>query len=315
VGKGNYRNPQRGNIRSKGGIPEGKMNDRKLIIHADDAGMGNAVDEAIFQALIRGYATCASILVPAPWLMQVVKRWREHPEFDLGLHLCLTSEWEECRWGPVSSPAEVPGLLDEEGYLWRSVEQVVAHATREEVETEIRAQVQRALGLGLMPTHSDTHMGTLYATPQFFSAWMRVAEEFSIPPMLVSPESQVAQYRLKTQPQTLAPILAEMNTLPARFSILDELVMDVDPVELEPRRAAFREIVRSLRPGVTQIIVHFACDYPEMSAMDSLWARKRVNDYRIFSSPEMEELIEGQGISLIGWREFVDSIADSAMAR
>jgi len=288
------------------------VDDRKLIIHADDAGMGNAVDEAIFEALMRGYATCASILVPAPWLMQVVKRWRGHPELDLGLHLCLTSEWDEYRWGPVASPAEVPGLVDDEGYLWRSVEQVVAHAALEEVEREIRAQVQRALVLGLTPTHLDTHMGTLYATPQFFGAWMRVAEEFNIPPMLVSPESQVAQYMLKTQALALAPILAKLNTLPARFPVLDELVMDVDPVELEPRMEAFSEVIRNLKPGVTQIIVHFSCDYPEMSAMDALWARKRVNDYRIFSSPEMEGLVEAQGVRLIGWRGFVSDVANSA---
>jgi predicted glycoside hydrolase/deacetylase ChbG (UPF0249 family) len=288
------------------------MDDRKLIIHADDAGMGNAVDEAIFDALIRGYATCASILVPAPWLMQVVKRWREHPELDLGLHLCLISEWEGCRWGPVSSPAEVPGLVDDEGYLWRSVKQVVAHATAQEVEIELRAQVQRALGLGLTPTHLDTHTSVLYARPQFFGAWMRVAEESNIPPMLVSPQSQVAQYMLKTQAQAMAPILAKLNTLPARFPVLDELVMDVEPVEFEPRRDAFSEVIRNLRPGVTQIIVHFSCDYPEMRAMDSLWARKRVNDYRIFSSPEMKGLIEAQGVRLIGWREFVDDVANSA---
>jgi len=195
-------------------------------------------------------------------------------------------------------------LIDEQGYLWRDVEQVVRHATPEEVETEIRAQVERALGLGLAPTHLDTHMGTLYATPEFFGAWIRVAEEFDIPPILVSPECQIAQYRLKTQPQTVTPIVAEMKTLSARLPVLDELVMDVDPVELEPRRQAYRQIICSLKPGVTQIIVHFACDYPEMKAMHPLWARKRVNDYRIFSSPDMERLIEEQEISLIGWRGF-----------
>lgn len=154
-----------------------------------------------------------------------------------------------------------------------------------------------------MPTHLDTHTSVLYATPQFFGAWMRVAEEFNIPPMLVSPESQVAQERLKTQAEAMAPILAKVNALSASFPVLNELVLDVNPVELEPRREAFREVIRNLRPGVTQIIVHFSCDYPEMRAMDSLWAKKRVNDYWIFSSPDMETLIEEQGISLIGWRE------------
>ena len=84
------------------------------------------------------------------------------PQADIGVHLTLTSEWNTWRWTSLSKPDEVPGLIDPEGKMWRSVREVVMNATPREVDTEIRAQIDRMISLGLKPTHIDTHMGTLY---------------------------------------------------------------------------------------------------------------------------------------------------------
>lgn len=277
-----------------------------LILHADDLGMGNAVNKASFLALKRGCVTSGSILIPAPWRMQVVSWWKQNTWADLGLHLCLTSEWASCRWGPVLPASEVPGLIDEEGYFWRTVEDVVSHATPEEIEREIRAQIERALKLGLNPTHLDTHMGTLYATPEFFKIWIEAAKDFNIPPMLVSPESEIAKFRLQNQPEATRAILDQMKAIPEEcaFPILDELVMDVEPVGLFPRGIAYKEIIEGLEPGVTQIIVHLAHNYPEMEAMHALWSLKRQNDFAIFADPYINELRKKRGVCLIGWRDF-----------
>jgi chitin disaccharide deacetylase len=89
------------------------------------------------------------------------------PKADIGVHLTLTSEWKTWRWGTLADPEKVPGLIDPQGKMWRSVPEVVINATPQEVEAEIRAQIDKMLELGYKPTHIDTHMGTLYGSPEF----------------------------------------------------------------------------------------------------------------------------------------------------
>ena len=156
---------------SNGALVEEPSAEKLLIIHADDVGMCHSVNEATILALEGGIVTSGSIMVPCPWFLEIAEYCRENPEADLGIHITLTSEWKHYRWRPVSSINKVPGLIDEEGYLWHSEEDVAKHASPAEVEIEIRAQVQRAIDFGIKPTHIDTHMGTVYETPEFFAAY------------------------------------------------------------------------------------------------------------------------------------------------
>ena len=288
-----------GNLAEKLGYPS---DTKLLIIHADDVGMCHAVNRATIKALEKGIITSGSIMVPCPWFLEIAEYCRQHPEADLGIHATLTSEWKHYRWRPVSSIDKVPGLVDEEGYLWHSVEDVVKHATPEEVETEIRAQVQRAIDFGIKPTHIDTHMGTVYTSPEFFKAYCKVAREFGIPPMIVSPESDVAKQRRKSN-RVIASLFETLDTLASGLPMLDNLVTGVGSVKLERRREEYKEVIRNLKPGVTQIIVHLGLDRPEMHAITSSWLA-RYNDFRIFTDPEMKRFIEEQGVKLIGWRDW-----------
>ncbi len=108
-----------------------------LIIHADDVGMCRSVNMATFSAFEVGMIKCGSIMVPCPWFQEVAAYCRENPDADLGIHLTLTSEWKYYRWGPVASKDKVPSLIDEEGFLWRSSQQVQENAKAEEVEFAI----------------------------------------------------------------------------------------------------------------------------------------------------------------------------------
>src|SRR5687768_7497171 len=154
--------------------------ERVLMIHADDVGMCHSVNAASIKAMTEGVVSSASVMVPCPWFPEIAAWSREHPEADLGLHLTLTSEWRQYRWRPVSPPDQVRGLIDPEGFMWRSVADVKKHASAREVETEIRAQIERALKFGMKPTHVDSHMGTLFADSAFFEAYVRVARDVKI---------------------------------------------------------------------------------------------------------------------------------------
>jgi len=144
--------------------------------------MCHFVNQATKKAYEKGTVSSGSLMVPCPWFIEAAAYFRAHPEFDVGLHLTLTSEWELYRWQPVASKDRVPGLIDQDGFLWRSSEEVAQHATPEEVETETRAQVERAKHFGIRPTHLETHMGTLFARFEGVEVYYKVADEYGIPP-------------------------------------------------------------------------------------------------------------------------------------
>src|SRR5450755_5134779 len=151
-----------------------------LIIHADDLAVSHSQDRASFAALDSRAASSASIMVPCPWLTEVADYAKAHPDADLGLHLTLTSEWKNYRWGPVATHNEVPGLIGVDGSLWPDVPLVSKNASPAEVEKEIRAQVELALKVGIHPTHLDSHMGTLF-TAAYFPTYVKVAREYRLP--------------------------------------------------------------------------------------------------------------------------------------
>lgn len=275
-----------------------KATDKLLIIHADDAGMCHSVNAATFRALEAGIVTCASIMVPCPWMPEAAEYARLHPEADLGLHLTLTSEWRLYRWRPVVPASQVPGLLDSEGYLPRSVQEVVSRATPAEVERELRAQVARARQFGIKPTHVDSHMGTLFTKP-FYEVYTRVAKESGVPPMLITPTGEWAQ-----QAKALG-IDAEATTAALReqgFVFLDFLNTGEGGDTLESRREAYTRVLRSLKPGVTQIIVHLSLDDEEIRHITGNW-QARWHEFQIFTDPKTRELIDSLGIKLIGYRD------------
>src|SRR6478609_8333438 len=86
-----------------------------LILHADDLGVAHSENAASFDALDKGAINSASVMMPTPWVTEVVEYAKQHPNADLGLHLTLTSEWLTYRWGSVESKDKVPSVLDSPG--------------------------------------------------------------------------------------------------------------------------------------------------------------------------------------------------------
>src|SRR5215211_2188242 len=152
-----------------------------LIVHADDLGMTHSVNAATIKAFETGLVNSGSIMVPCPWLSEIATFARATPQADLGLHLTLTSEWTQFRWGPVSSRDRVSSLLDKDGYFRLTETDAAAQADPKQVEMEITAQIERARALGIQPTHLDSHMGTLYQNKALFEIFLRVARKQKLP--------------------------------------------------------------------------------------------------------------------------------------
>src|SRR5271154_2655714 len=156
-------------------------NARLLVIHADDLGMNHSANRAIFEALEKGWGTSASILVPCPWFPEVVKWTKEHPDADVGIHQALNSEWTSFRWGPVSPKDKVSTLLDSDGYLPLDTPAVMQNAKLSEVETELRAQIDRAQSAGIHLTHLDTHMGALFESTDLYKLYQKMGHSYGLP--------------------------------------------------------------------------------------------------------------------------------------
>lgn len=274
--------------------------DRLLILHADDIGMCHSVNAATIKAMTQGVVTCGSVMVPCPWFPEIAAWAREHPEADLGLHLTLTSEWRYYRWRPVvHCKDKVKGLLDEEGFMWRSVEQVKQHASPKEVELEVRAQIERSLQFGMKPTHIDSHMGTLFTDPRYFEVYVRMGMEYGILPMLLEPTPKIIgmakQLGLDYQP--IAAKLKEQG-----FPLLDDLITDIRGDSYEERKNCIYDFIRNLKPGVTEIILHLSGDDEEIRHITDNW-QARYHEFLIFTSPETKKLIESEDIKLIGYKQ------------
>ncbi len=275
-------------------------NDKVLMIHADDIGMSHSVNVATIEALKKGIVTSGSIMVPCPWFPEIAAYFREHPELDLGLHLTLTSEWKYLRWRPVAQLDKVKGLIDEEGYMWKSERQTAAKATPQEIETELRAQIDRALAFGLKPTHLDTHMGTLYTRKDFFDVYTKLGKEYGIPVMVMRPTLQAIQYgKLSGSPigeDALKKIEAD------GFAMLDYLDTGVPGKNFAERKESYKKFLKNMKPGVTMLIVHLGMNDPELKATTGSW-EQRYGDFLSVTDPEIEALIKELGIKLTTWRE------------
>lgn len=311
-----------------------KPGDRVVIIHVDDAGMSHDSDMGVEKSLDAGLATSFSVMMPTPWVPEIVHYIKAHPNVDAGLHLTLNSEWKDYRWAPVAGPTVVPGLVDTEGDLWSTTEATVSHATADEVEKEIRAQLARALRMGFHPTHLDSHMGTVLATPAFAERYIKVGAENHIPIMFPGGHDTLLgeQFRNETvahlkdegkwkegMPVPENPMLTQARAMGQTvwnlgLPVLDDLFnVSYDwklPAGVPPTDANLRKMkidgytaaFHRLKPGVTQIIIHAtdtSCIFPFISNSGPT----RRGDLLAITSPELREAARREGLILTTWRE------------
>ena len=261
-----------------------------LILHADDLGVAHAVNAASLDALERGAISSASVMMPTPWVTEVAAWARAHPDHDLGLHLTLTSEWKSYRWGSVAPADRVPSLLDSAGTFPSDVPPVVARAKPAEVELELRAQVERALAIGLRPTHLDSHMGANFTSPELIATYVKVARAYGLPFLSVRGDPRAAGMGLTD-----------------RDVVLDAVVIAGADVPRDGWTKFYVDAVKNLKPGLTEMIVHLGRDDAELQAVTvdhepygSAW---RQRDYDVVTSAEFKQALKDNGVVLVTWRD------------
>ncbi|MFP6676463.1 MAG: polysaccharide deacetylase family protein [Pirellulaceae bacterium] len=255
----------------------------RLIVRSDDMGAAHAVNVACLRTVTHGIARSIEVIVPAPWFIEAVEMLKQHPDIDVGVHLDLTSEWSRVKWGPVCK--SVPSLVDANGHFYPMTRQQRGWPPNtgfldsdwkiDQVERELRAQIETAKRLLPNVTHLSAHMGTATSSPELRTLTQRLAAEYDLPLSLPN---------IKATERFGGP-----QTTP------------------EEKETQMIQILENLSPGLWMFVEHPALDTPEMRALghrgyDNV-ASDRAGVTRAFTSGKAKEVIERRSIQLVSYAD------------
>jgi chitin disaccharide deacetylase len=259
---------------------------RLVIISCDDLGSCHAANEGVYGSLRGGVATCASLMVPAPWARDAANRYS--PTDDIGVHITLNCEYEAYRFGPIT---HAPSLLSGDGGFPNTITDLWEHADPAEVLRECRAQIERALAWGIDVTHLAPHLTAITLRPEFFDTYLELAVEHQLPIRLPS------------------SISADQAGFPFRRLAEEEGVVFPDHFDHDWRagsRSRVFEALANLQPGVTEIHVQPTIDSPEVRALTE-HAAHYIDDYRLMTEePALRAALSASGAIPIGYRDLRD---------
>lgn len=249
-----------------------------LLFRLDDIGMCHSVNMAAKEVLETRMPVSMSVMVPCPWFTEAVEILKQYPHVSVGIHLTLNSEWKNYRWGPVAGVTMVPSLVDSLGHFFPSRSKLFANNPRlEEIETELRAQIEKAQKAGLKIDYLDYHMGAAMQTPQTRAIVEKLAAEYGL---------AISRYydEVDVEGGYAAPVANKLDTLLKK--------------------------VTNLQPGGTKLfVVHIGLDEPEMAAMEDLnpsgprdMSKHRQAELRALLAPNFQQLINSERFRIVNYR-------------
>ena len=262
-----------------------------LLIRSDDAGMSHSVNVALLRLIESGLPVSVSVMFPTPWYQETVEILKRHPAVSVGIHLTLNSEWKNYRWGPVLGRTAVPSLVDGDGYFFPSADALYRNnPDLQEVERELRAQIDRARGSGLRIDYVDYHMGTVMGRPELRDITERLAREYSLGMSGYFGEAD-------HDPQYWAAPAAKLDSL---------LVL-----------------VNRLEPGLHLVVTHVGIDDAELGALLDMntsnplpdMSKNRQGELDALTSPRFGAAVRARNIRLVTYRQLIDMHGLQGMRR
>ncbi len=274
------------NTYKKGPIQESEI---RLIVRGDDIGFCHAANVGCIQSYRDGIMQSVEIMVPAPWFTEAVEMLKNNPGLDVGIHLTVTCEWDNLKWGPVVSKNEVSSLVDKDGFFYPRTSQEAdfppntgfkeANPNPAELEKELRAQIEKGLSKISNVTHLSAHMGAPTCTPELRAVVEKLSHEYKLP--IIVPGSKNVRSFVKSTSTSASEI--EKNLV---------------------------ELLENLEPGNLYILVeHPGMDTPEMRAIGHFKSRhialQRDGVTKAFTSEWVKDVIRQKGIKLVSYGEIL----------
>jgi predicted glycoside hydrolase/deacetylase ChbG (UPF0249 family) len=255
----------------------------RLIVRGDDMGYSHSGNLALIKCYKEGIESSIEVIVPSPWFPEAVQMLAENPGIDVGVHLALTSEWDNVKWRPVS---DCPTLKDADGYFFPMIHPNKNYPKRailennwkiEDVEREFRAQIEIALKKIPRISHLSSHMGCAGMNEEVKALTRKLAKEYKIP---VDPD---------TDHQGAVTYDGPKKTSTEKIS-------------------SFKNMLGKLEAGKTYIFIdHPGLDDAELQAIHHIGyegvAADRQGVTDVFTNPEVKALIKEKNIQLIGYRD------------
>ncbi len=276
---------------------------RYVIIHSDDAGMCHSVNVATIDSLQRGIVSSTSIMTCCDGFEEFAEFARAHPDKDYGVHLTLTCESSKQTWGPVSPATQVPSLVNSRGNFRRTSNDVATYAKAEEVDRELRAQIDRALNAGIEISHLDNHMWSLLTRPDLVAVYTQLSIDYGLPIRYRKVEKLPPDQRQEFSGNVLLAYEREGERLKKyRMPIFDFVESNNYDAPPDQKRNYLLQVLRDLKPGVSEILVH--CAYQMEGHADAPHVESRAMDAKFFQSKEAADTVKRLGLKVITWKEF-----------
>jgi chitin disaccharide deacetylase len=291
---------------------------KKLIIAADDFGLTHRVNEAIAIACRDGIVTSASLMVTGAGFESAVDTARSEPNLDIGLHLNLTEG------SPVANPSTVPTLADSRGFLYKHPLKLAASlfqrtVSLNDLEREIRAQIEKALNSSLWVTHIDGHKH-VHLLPAVFRIIRRVAPDYGIfalrsaheriPRVVSMLARQKSSWRQVLKQCAAAKLISASSVVaqsgkkqsefvtPNRFyGIAQTGFLDL---------ASFADIVHDVNDGNHELMCHPGFVDDDLKMAPTRLRAQRERELELLTGPEVRRVLEQAGVALISYRNLVE---------
>jgi chitin disaccharide deacetylase len=259
----------------------------RLIVRGDDMGYTHSGNEALIKCYKEGIETSIEVLVPSPWFPEAVKMLQQNPGVDVGIHLDLTSEWENIKWRSLSNGTSLkdtngyfyPMVYPNKNYPGQSLKE--NHLTIADIEKEFRAQIELALKKIPRISHISSHMNCTNLDEQVTALTKKLAKEYKIDIDLDEYGVQYVGYDgpSKTSEEKIQSFLKMLAKLEAGKTYW---FIDHPGINNEELKAVFHigyEEVAADRQGVTDV----------------------------FTNEKIKAFIKEKGIQLIGYRDLMKS--------
>jgi len=262
-----------------------------ILIRCDDIGMCHSVNMAAKQVLDKGFPVSMSVMVPCSWFAEAAELLKKYKNVSVGIHLTLNSEWKQYRWGPVSGARAVPGLVDSVGLFFPSRSLLFGNNPKlTEIETELRAQIEKALQAGLKIDYLDYHMGAAVQTLETRAIVEKLAAEYKLGISRYYDEEGIEGWYFAAPADKTDTMVLKLKTL---------------------------------QPGKTKLfVIHIGLDSPEMSAMEdaNIFGPKDMSKHRnaelnALISPQFQQLLHDPKYRLVNYRMMNEEKGLNSMKR
>jgi hypothetical protein len=253
--------------------------------------MCHTVNMAFEKVMLTGIPVSASVMFACPWYQEAVGILRHHPEVSVGIHLTLNAEWKNYPWGPVTGAHAVPTLVDSCGYFFPSRAKLFANnPALRHIETELRAQIHRALASGLTIDFLDYHMSAAVETPELKSLIEQLAAEYKIGISRWFGEVDVRGAYAVPPEQKLDTLLSQLRS--------------------------------DLPPAPNLLVFHLGMETDEMNALVDMnpfgptdMSKHRAAELSALASPAFQAILKDRQFQLITYRGLIKEMGMGSMKR